>query len=456
VPIRLRLALSGIVVAGLALVLFGLLLDRLAAAAAPADQDTRLATQADRAVSSIRDAPAARLRSGLSPVLVDPGATTDSFVLVVTKTGRVLHGSARPAGILESIPRSALTRAARTGAAKETVTTADGLELRVHLRSWKRADLGLAGTVVAGQSTRFAEEQVLGARIFIILAGVIALIAAAIATWVVSGRALRPLKQLAVTTDEIGRTGDLSRRLPAARRQDVVGTLTTSFNAMLERLSGTLEAQRRFVADASHELRSPLTTIRSNAGFLLTHRDVDEGDRTEALGDIAAEGERMGRLIDDLLTLARADAGQPLERRPVDLGRLAEDVVRRSRRTARSIRLQRGPGAVVEGDPDALTRLLWILVDNAVRHGDGEIEVRSASQDGRAVLSVADRGGGVPEADLDRIFERFYRSDPARGGRGAGLGLSIARWIAEAHGGSIRAANRPDGGATFTVELPPA
>ena len=272
---------------------------------------------------------------------------------------------------------------------------------------------------------------------------------------------MRPLRTLTATADEIGRTGDLGRRLPAARGRDEVAVLTRSFNEMLDRLEGarrqlaeTLAAQRRFVADASHELRTPLTTIRNNAEFVRENPDAAPSDRAEAIADIAAESERMSRLVDGLLWLARVDAGQPIETRPVDLGAVAADVARKARRPDRAVRFEDAGPAIVLGDADALARLAWTLVDNALRHGDGEVVVATGRDGDSAKLRVSDRGRGIPPGEEERIFDRFYRADPARSGDGTGLGLAIARSIAEAHGGTIRAANQEGGGAIFEVALP--
>ena len=173
------------------------------------------------------------------------------------------------------------------------------------------------------------------------IAAILTLIFSGVVSWLVSGRALRPLRELAATTDEIGETGDLTRRLPSIQSKDEVGTLTHSFNQMLDRveaaqthLAESLERQRRFVADASHELRSPLTTIRSNAGFLLDRPEAAQTDRTEALADIEAEASRMAQLVDDLLVLASADSGRPLERHAVDLTTVVHDLERRTAQLA--------------------------------------------------------------------------------------------------------------------------
>ncbi|MCC6619077.1 MAG: HAMP domain-containing histidine kinase, partial [Chloroflexi bacterium] len=306
-----------------------------------------------------------------------------------------------------------------------------------------------------------------GLIVFLVLAGIVTVIVVAIVSWLVIGRALRPLRTLTATVDEIRDTGDLSRRLPDVRTRDEVGMLTASFNAMLERVASAqarqaaaLEAQRRFVADASHELRTPLTTIRTNAELLVEHPEVADTDRREAIADIAAEAERMARLTDELLVLARTDAAEPAAttHRPLDLAALVKEVVARAARAApdgRAVTLEADGAAVVRGDPDLLTRLLWILVDNALRHGAGPVSVTvTADPDAPVTLGVADRGPGIALADRDRLFERFARGDRARSPGGFGLGLPIARAIVEAHGGTIKIEDAPGGGARFVVELP--
>jgi signal transduction histidine kinase len=463
-PIRLRLAFAGVGVAALALLLFGLLFDRLAAIGVPEDQDRHLSTVAARAVAAVGASPADRLtldESTPPPIAGDLASSTEPFVAVVDDAGTVLFSTADIGRLTDDLPDELVERVRAEGAVMITIDPDDAPELRLHVRRWDRPDADRAGLVLAGQATEFAEEQIAASRVFLIVSGLTALIAASVAAWVATGRALRPLRQLAATTDEIGRTGDLSRRLPPAPSGDVVGALTTSFNSMLERLgdaqdrlAGSVEAQRRFLADASHELRSPLTSIRSNAGFLVDHPDATAGDRMDALDDIAAESERMSRLVDGLLALARADAGQPLQMTRVDLAELADRVANRWRRSERAIQVRADRPAPVVGDDDALTRMVSILVDNAIVHGKGEIDIDIWRPNRRVSLAVADHGAGIDRADLERIFERFVRADRDGRERGAGLGLAIARSIAEAHGGTIRAANRDGGGAVFVVDLP--
>ena len=168
----------------------------------------------------------------------------------------------------------------------------------------------------------------------------------------------------------------------------------------------------------------------------------------------------MSRLVQELLTLARADSGQHLEMAPVDISAIAADVSRQAAKLGDGRRISFGPGAsvAVNGNEDALRQLLWILVDNGIKHTrpDGHVEIGASQDSGVARLQVRDDGDGIPADHLDRIFERFYRPDEARSGEGAGLGLAIARWIAEEHGGTVSAANNDAGGATFTVDLPSA
>ena len=234
-----------------------------------------------------------------------------------------------------------------------------------------------------------------------------------------------------------------------------MGTLTLRFNTMMDVLSRsqraleeTLERQRRFAADASHELRSPLTTIRSNAGFLAAHPDAQPNDRRRAVDDIQAEADRMAALVDELLLLAGAEDGPEPAMSSIDLAL----VVRKVAETA-GVGFA-GTSAPLEANPDALTRVVWALVDNAVKHGAPPVEARVDADDGMVRLTVTDRGPGIAAADVDRVFERFHRGDPARTGPGTGLGLSIAQEIVHAHRGTIEVGNRPGGGAIATVTLP--
>jgi signal transduction histidine kinase len=392
--------------------------------------------------------------------VVDLASSTEVFIVVVDEEGTALYATGTVEGSPPRIPAAVIVEAIDTGASDVVLTPRSDISLRVHATPWLGADGAARGAVVAGQSTTFEEEQLTGLRAVLWVSGIITLIAASIVAWLVSGRALKPLQELVETTDSIGETGDLSRRLPANKSRDEVGRLTTSFNAMLTelettqlRLAQSLEAQRRFVADASHELRSPLTTIRNNAGFLIDRPDADPDDRREAIADITVEAERMTRLVDDMLTLALADTGAPLGNSPVDISVLLHDAARRAERSNIPISVTAAAPAVVMGDEDALERLVWILIDNAAKHGRGDVQLELTTDDGHALVEVSDEGPGIPADQLVRVFDRFHRVDASRSPAGAGLGLAIARQITDSHGGTITARDRA-GGASFVVRLP--
>jgi signal transduction histidine kinase len=264
-------------------------------------------------------------------------------------------------------------------------------------RPWTRSDLGLRGFVVVGQPTRIQRENLSGLRGFLIVSSIPTLLAAFLAGWLITGRALRPLKTVVETANSIARTHDFKRRLPAAKRRDEIGLLSESFNGMLDQveaanqqLTVALEAQRRFVADASHELRTPLTTIRGNADLLVQGPAVTEDVRADAARDIASESERMSRLVEHLLTLAQADAGQHLELAPIALRPLIDSVCRQ----AQALHEDRGfhnvglTDASIAGDTDAIIQLLWILVDNAVKFTKpgGYVELGLRQLDSKAHL----------------------------------------------------------------------
>ena len=457
-PLRRRLALYGTSVAAVGMLIFIVLLSGLASNGVRDTQERTLVTMADAAAAGLErgDAPL----GARPPVVVDLRTQTDPFLLVLGTDGPVRYASGLLDGAPPRIPAAVVVEANEQG---RSVATVSGL--RVVARKWARGSE--SGLVVAGQPTAFVDDQIAGLRSFLVISAIITLVVVAIVSWLVAGRAVRPLVALAGTTAEIGATGDLSTRLPANASLDEVGRLTTSFNAMLERLQSSradlaaaLAAQQRFVADASHELRTPLATIRTNAEFLRERPDAVATDRAEAIADVAAEAERMSGLVDGLLVLARADAGVAVERRPVDLRAIATEEARRyrpegrARGDAQDVRLVTHGSALVSGDPDALGRAVRVLLDNAFRHGRLPVVVTVADEGDRVRIEVRDAGPGFPEGSEERIFERFYRADPARSGEGSGLGLSIARAIADAHGGTIRAANAPDGGAAVTLELP--
>ena len=447
--LRLRLALFGAAVVALTLLLFGLLLYALFSRGVQTNQDDGLRMRAAQAVASLGSAPDLTPQAPIVPANLK--TSTEVFVEVLSPDGSLIYATAELNGVPPHASADLLATATAHGG---SFATADAL--RLYARSFA------GGYVVTGQSTRVPQSSLSGIIGFLIISAVPTLLAALLASWLVAGRALRPLKSLALGADDIGRTRDFSRRLVGQRSRDEVALLTTSFNRMLDELqdayriqSNALESQRRFVADASHELRTPLTTIRGNAGLLAQGPPIPDNVRSAAATDIAEESERMSRLVDRLLTLARADAGLKLDLTPLDLRPLVVEVARQAGNVHKDRTIEvETVESIVAGDHDALRQLLWILTDNAVRYARSKVEIQLKADAGWARLTVVDDGPGVHEAERERIFERFYRADASRTGPGAGLGLAIARWIVEQHGGRIVASEAPTGGAGLVVDLP--
>jgi two-component system sensor histidine kinase MprB len=300
-------------------------------------------------------------------------------------------------------------------------------------------------------------------RRLLIGCGLLAVALAALLAWVVGRAATRPVTRISAAARAVADSGDPSRRVVAVGR-DELADLGRTLNRMLARLetvqgelAGTLDAQRRFMADASHELRTPLTSLRGNLDILARNPGMPAVERAEAVAELRAEAERMSRLIDGLLHLARGDAQVPGgERVAVDLADLAAGEVARVRRVApgHHLRLDLPDRPVlVRSRDDLVHRALGNLLDNAVVHGGPHVVVSLRIAPGMAVVRVRDDGPGIAAEELPHLFERFWRGPAARGRSGTGLGLAIAAAAAHALGGGLTADSRP-GETTFTLRLP--
>ncbi|WP_208321867.1 HAMP domain-containing sensor histidine kinase [Curtobacterium sp. PhB25] len=282
-----------------------------------------------------------------------------------------------------------------------------------------------------------------------------------IVTWSVTGRSLRPVERMRTEVETI-RAAQPDARVVVPDTGDEIARLATTMNAMLDRLDRSAAGQRQFVSDASHELRSPIASLRQHAEVAVAY--PDRTDVAEFSDVVRSEAVRLQDLVTGLLELSRLDEGGTGVRRPVDLDDLALDAVARARARVpggstgdRAIRVD-GSGisaARVLGDERLLTGVVRNLVDNAVRHATSRVAVALVEQDGAAVLTVDDDGSGIPPAERDRVFERFVRLDEARSrdAGGAGLGLAIVRDAVRAHGGEATVADSPLGGARFVVRI---
>ncbi len=454
-PIRIRLTLWYTGVLAAILLLFGLAVYVLLSLTLNNQVNRRLHETAEgiiggsRVLSSFWDQPRLEIPQ------LDAFSASTIYVQVWDVHKRLVARTDNLRSLRTSLDGEALQR--------EEQTLRDVLIGQAHLRVlttplYQESDGVLVGHLQVATSLRTLDNARRGLLVILISGGLIGIILSAVLGALLAERALRPIDDITQTALQITRADDLSRRIPQADPFDEVGRLAGAFNEMLERLERLFRAQQRFVADVSHELRTPLTTIRGNVDLL---RRMGQADPA-CLDAIQAETERMTRLVGDLLLLARADAGQlPLAQEPVEVDLLMADLARQAQLLARErvkVSLTVDGPAIVRGDADRLRQLLLNLVDNALKHTPpgGRIWLRQAQADGWVRLTVYDTGKGIAPEDLPHIFDRFYRADKARSRShgGAGLGLSIARWIAEAHGGRIEVQSELDVGSAFHVWLP--
>jgi two-component system, OmpR family, sensor histidine kinase MprB len=278
----------------------------------------------------------------------------------------------------------------------------------------------------------------------------IGILLAAVIGAVVARGALRPVRRLMATAERVTHTRDLGERIDTDGT-DELGRLGAAFNEMLDSLEGAIRSQRQLVADASHELRTPLTSLRTNIDLLRQGAKLSPRDRERLLSDVTDEIQELTALVANLVDLARGSQ-RDLHLHEVDLYEVAEIVVRRANARFPAIEFTlEAESTTVWGDPEELERAIWNLVENAAKWSNGTGRVDVVIADGEVV--VRDHGPGVAVADRPFVFDRFYRSEDARGQSGSGLGLAIVRQIAESHGGRVEVDDAPGGGARFRLSL---
>ena len=378
---------------------------------------------------------------------------------------RILDGKGQaaylsPAFRALSLPSASFTQPLHGPSWQGTVYAKNGQAVRVI--SVALSDNGkVFGVLQVGESLAQLTATLQSITIALLIIVPFVLLLGALGSYWLAKRAFRPMLHLTRTAREI-KAGDLHRRVPIPRSRDEVYDLALTLNEMIGRLDQAFTQQRRFVADASHELRTPVTVIRSITDVAL-EEPLNLDDYSEVLREISAEAERLGMLINDLLVLARADEEQmPLDHEPVRLDLLAFDVAAAMEPLAIergiALQVQTLEPATVSGDTARLIQVLMGLVDNALTYTNagGTVALGVEARGAVACLTVRDTGIGIAEEDTPYIFERFYRADPARSraAGGSGLGLSIADWVIQAHGGSIDVESQVGQGSTFTVTLP--
>jgi two-component system, OmpR family, sensor kinase len=445
VPIRIRLTLAFTAVMAVVLVAVGVFVYSRVGSDLQSALDTSLRTRAD----------------DLAATAVNPGdalarqdrlvASDESLSQVIGPDGRVEFGS--PGFARRPLLRGDELSRARSGAVFVNRDAVAGFDEHVRL-------LGrpAGGRVVVVGATREDRDEALGSLSDVLLVGgPVALVLAALAAYGVATAALRPVNAMRWEAAEISRLGS-GHRLPVPPGRDELAQLGGTLNEMLDRLERSAERERAFVSSASHELRTPLALLRAELELALREGRSPEELR-DAVASAAAESDRLVQLAEDLLVLARADEGRlPVRPERLDAGELLETTARRfearAAESGRELRVEMSNGLAVHADRLRAEQALANLVDNALRYGDGAIELLAEPAGGAVRLHVLDRGPGFDAALDGRAFERFTRGDRARSRGGTGLGLAIVAAIARSHGRAAGAGSREGGGADAWIELP--
>jgi two-component system OmpR family sensor kinase len=488
VSIRLRLTLWYTGILSVVLLLFGLGLYGLLYHYYFQTVEQDLQEQADKVFSRLEQRMTLTLRGGISFEFVlqdrDNLNNTGKYYQVANFENGNLNRSENLNQLGLSLPKlseAKKQRLAEEGAFVEQIKI-ENFNVLIYNRAIVLPTNGqpqLAG-VFQGAVFLQADEKLFSLlRNILVLTALVTILLAASLGWYLARKALRPIEQVIAATNSIERGTDLHNRINYGGPNDEIGRLTATINGMLGRLEHTYSeleevnrTQRRFVSDASHELRTPLTTIRGNVDLLEKmwkqtaavgmQQDQQQIEMSmEAMHDIASEAERMSRLVNDLLSLARADAGFQISKTNLDVLPLVEAVIRKAQLLPRSVEWSSGDlsaleGVQVYGNRDYLQQLLFIFIENAFKYTEeGFVMLDSLSTENQIGIRIQDSGIGMDKEEVPLIFGRFYRADLSRGKTsGTGLGLSIAKWIIDEHQGSIEVKTTQGEGSIFIIWLP--
>lgn len=443
--LRLRLAVAFTVIVGITLALVGTATYKLLRRGLLAEIERDVSRRA-----------AAFAASHATPYYLDVFAAPDIFLEVVDENGNPRAASGNLGDRV--LP---LTNAMRAGQVVEVRIGNRPLYLTA-------APLGDGNFIIVARSpvTIYGALRQLRRLLYAVIG--VALIITASTGWLFARAATRPIERVVAAATAVRDSRDLRQRVTHIGPQDEIGRLAATFNGMLAELEEAYtgldrsnQRMREFLTESAHELRAPLTRILSNLDMLARVGHTDAAFSAQALTDIRGEANRMARMITQLLILGRADAGAQMATEPVVLADTVADACRQGESMADSVRftaaLDAGlEGVVIRGNADSLRQMILILLDNALKHtpAGGQVRVEAALENGRARLTVSDTGAGIDADDLPHIFDRFYRGKNAPGTAGTGLGLTIARWVAEQHGGEITVDSAPGRGSRFDVMLP--
>lgn len=379
---------------------------------------------------------------------------------VFTAEGKLLAETTTPDGAHAALPM-------------DSHAVNEMMQLRARSNAWlvgvqrvQPAPAAAPNLIVAQQSLSVLNEELAALRQALLIAVPLALLLAGLGGWFLARKALAPVVAMAEQARHIG-AENLGERLDVANPRDELGQLAATFNELLARLNAAFDLQRQFMADASHELRTPLSVLHTTAEVMLERPQRAERDYRDALALMDAQTRRLTRIVEEMFTLARADAG----RRPLEMADFyLDELLAETAQAAAVLGARKGVNVTLlpvaetpfRGDERLLRQMLLNLLDNAIKHTPpaGAVRISLDPQPQGLQIAVTDTGTGIPAEAQSHIFERFYRVDNARSraelgaGSGAGLGLSIARWIAEAHAGKLELRNSDRTGTTFAVALP--
>jgi signal transduction histidine kinase len=449
-PIRLRVTLAFVLVMALVLSAIGLFVYLRFKSELDATINASLRSRATDVAALVKEAD-----SGLSERRGNLVGRSESFAEVLDPSGRVIDSTASIAG------HDLLTAAelARAGRAPIILNRGPlpGLQDESRLLAIPVLAHGRRRIVVVGTSTEGRGESLSDLLQLLLIGGPVALLLASLAAYGVAGAALRPVEAMRSRAAEIS-SAEPDQRLPVPPTHDEIARLGTTLNAMLERLGEALEHERAFVADASHELRTPLAILKTELELAL-RRGRSPGELRAALGSAAEETDRLTQLAEDLLTIAQTDRGElPVRMERIEVGEILDGVTARFSRRAeadgRELSQSNEAGLAVSGDRLRLEQALGNLLDNALRYGEGPVDLVVLGRNRSVELHVRDRGPGFPEEFRGRAFERFSRAEASRSQDGSGLGLAIVEAIARAHRGEAHVENRDGGGADAWLALP--
>jgi two-component system OmpR family sensor kinase len=389
-------------------------------------------------------------------------SSDDQMLAIFNSQGHLLAESGREPDLPIDLP--ALGAISSTEPYLYTVSETDEADdrHRIAVRMLSVSPAHVPYIVMVGNSLDATDEELAFLREILLSVVPLGLLVAGVGGWFLARQSLAPVVAMAERARSLG-VGEVGGRLPVANPGDELGRLAETFNELLGRLGASLEQQRLFMADASHELRTPVATARTAAAVALQRPHREEEEYRDTLEIVEQQTARLSRIVDDMFLLARADAGNfPIRKTPMYLDEVLDDVVRAARVLSVTrqvdIRLVSEEGAAITGDEEMIKRMIVNILDNAIRYAPAGTAVDVRLQRGGAGYEVAisDHGPGIPEHAQPHIFERFYRADPARSranDSGAGLGLALARWIARAHGGDISLLRSSSEGTTFVMTV---